>query len=172
MAIMGKDFPREIQCRKLDLPEFQGDMADICNNKCRAAVNIVKGPAIVEDTCLCFNAMKGLPGPYIKWFVDKIGPGGLYRMLQGWEDKSAEAICTFAYCDGRPEDPVLMFHGSTQGTIVSPRGPRIFGWDACFQPLGIDKTYAELPKNMKNQISHRNKALEKLKCYLLKDLQL
>ncbi|XP_071868128.1 inosine triphosphate pyrophosphatase [Bombus fervidus] len=171
VAILGNDFPREIQSRKLDLPEYQGAMEDICCHKCRTAADIVKGPTIIEDTCLCFNAMKGLPGPYIKWFVDKLGPEGLYQMLHGWEDKTAEAICTFAYCDGGPEDPVLMFHGSTQGTIVSPRGSRDFGWDACFQPLGSDKTYAELPTDVKNQISHRSKALEKLKHYLLKNVQ-
>lgn len=35
----------------------------------------------VEDTSLCFNAFKGLPGVYIKWFLKKLGPSGLYQML-------------------------------------------------------------------------------------------
>ncbi|KAM7410304.1 hypothetical protein PAMA_001648 [Pampus argenteus] len=46
-----------------------------------------------------------------------------------------------------------------QGHIVEPRGCRDFGWDPCFQPEGYDKTYAELPKEVKNIISHRYKAL-------------
>ncbi|TSK58143.1 Inosine triphosphate pyrophosphatase [Bagarius yarrelli] len=46
-----------------------------------------------------------------------------------------------------------------QGRIVEPRGPRDFGWDPCFQPDGYDKTYAELPKEVKNSISHRYRAL-------------
>ena len=38
-------------------------------------------PTLVEDTSLCFNAMGGLPGPYIKWFLEKLGHDGLNRML-------------------------------------------------------------------------------------------
>lgn len=48
---------------------------------------------------------------------------------------------------------------------MEPRGPRDFGWDPNFQPTGYDKTYAELPKEVKNEISHRYRALEKLKNY-------
>jgi inosine triphosphate pyrophosphatase len=55
---------------------------------------------MVEDTCLCFNALQGLPGPYIKWFLGKLGHDGLNRMLHGFEDKTAYAQCTFAYSAG------------------------------------------------------------------------
>lgn len=106
-------------------------------------------------------------GPYIKWFLDKLGPEGLYRMLAGWEDKSAYAICTFAYSPGGENDEVLFFRGKTEGHIVSPRGTREFGWDSCFQPLGYDKTYAEMPKEEKNKISHRSLALQELKKHFL-----
>ncbi|KYN42213.1 Inosine triphosphate pyrophosphatase [Trachymyrmex septentrionalis] len=166
IAILGKDFSRRIMSKKVDLPEYQGEVDDICRDKCRAAANLMKGPVIIEDTCLCFNALKGLPGPYIKWFLEKLGPEGLHRMLYGFEDKSAEAVCTFGYCSGEDSE-VHLFQGRTQGTIVSPRGSRDFGWDPCFQPLGYDKTYAELPKEEKNKISHRSRAIEKLKDYLL-----
>ena len=43
---------------------------------------------MVEDTSLCFNAYQGLPGPYIKWFLQKLGHDGLNRMLAGFEDKA------------------------------------------------------------------------------------
>ena len=167
VAILGKTFPKEVVNKKVDLPEYQGEIDEISVEKCRAAAAIVKGPVIIEDTCLCFNAMKGLPGPYIKWFLDKLGADGLYRMLDGWEDKSAQAVCTFAYSNG-PEEPVILFQGRTTGTIVSPRGPKDFGWDPCFQPDGFEETYAELPKETKNRISHRRKALQKLKDYFIK----
>ena len=45
------------------------------------------GPVIVEDTCLGFRAHGGLPGPYIKWYLDKLGVEGLPRLLAGFEDK-------------------------------------------------------------------------------------
>lgn len=83
---------------------------------------------------------------------------GLHRLLSGWEDKSARAVCTLAFAEGANEPPVI-FQGITEGTIVEPRGPRDFGWDPIFQPLDYHKTYAELPKDEKNQISHRYKAV-------------
>ena len=57
---------------------------------------------MVEDTSLCFNACGGLPGPYIKWFLAKLGHDGLNRMLAGFEDKSAYAQCIFAFTPGTP----------------------------------------------------------------------
>uniref|UniRef100_A0A8C7M683 Inosine triphosphatase (nucleoside triphosphate pyrophosphatase) n=1 Tax=Oncorhynchus kisutch TaxID=8019 RepID=A0A8C7M683_ONCKI len=69
-----------------------------------------------------------------------IGPGQ-FKMLAGFEDKSAWALCTFAFCPGK-EEPVQLFRGITER-------PRDFGWDPCFQ----------LPKEVKNTISHRYQAL-------------
>lgn len=103
-----------------------------------------------------------LAGPYIKWFLEKLQPEGLYKLLDGWEDKSAEAVCTFAYTDNENEK-VILFQGRTEGDIVFPRGSRDFGWDPIFQPKNFDKTYAELDKEEKNKISHRYKALDKLR---------
>ena len=62
IAIVGKDFPFEVISKKIDLPEYQGSPQEICIEKCREAAKILEGPVIVEDTCLCFNAMGGLPG--------------------------------------------------------------------------------------------------------------
>ncbi|XP_058119795.1 inosine triphosphate pyrophosphatase [Anopheles ziemanni] len=167
-AILGSRFSREIIAVKLDLPELQGEIDDICKRKCLEAARQVKGPVMVEDTCLCFNALKGLPGPYIKWFLDKLGPEGLHKLLEGWEDKSAQAVCTFAYAS-EPDGEVILFQGRTDGDIVYPRGSRDFGWDPIFQPKGFEQTYAELPKEKKNEISHRFRALDKLREYFSKD---
>jgi inosine/xanthosine triphosphate pyrophosphatase family protein len=46
---------------------------------------------LVEDTSLCFNALNGLPGVYIKWFLEGIGHEGLNNMLVAYPDKSAYA---------------------------------------------------------------------------------
>ncbi|XP_074524590.1 inosine triphosphate pyrophosphatase [Halichoeres trimaculatus] len=158
IQILGDRFPYKLVSRKIDLPEYQGEPDEISIQKCKEAARQVDGPVIVEDTCLCFRALGGLPGPYIKWFLDKLKPEGLYKLLAGFEDKSAWALCTFAFSAGR-DQPVELFRGLTEGHIVPPRGPRDFGWDPCFQPEGFDKTYAELPKDVKNSISHRYRAL-------------
>lgn len=163
VAILGDSFPFKLVSQEIDLPEYQGEADDISRKKCQVAAEIVKAPVIVEDTCLCFNALGGLPGPYIKWFLDKLGPDGLTKLLAGFEDKSAEAVCTFAYSSGDPNDEVLLFHGRTQGTIVEPRGEHKFGWDPIFQPKGYDQTYGQLERNIKNTISHRFKAVDALR---------
>lgn len=116
-----------------------------------------------------FNALNGLPGAYIKWFLEKLGQDNLYKLIDGFEDKSAQAVCTLAFARDENSD-VILFKGITDGKIVAPRGPRDFGWDPNFEPTGYDKTYAELSKEVKNEISHRYRALEKLKNYFTQDI--
>lgn len=64
----------------------------------------MKGPVMVEDTGLCFDAMGGLPGPYIKWFLNGIGHQGLNAMLEGSGNKSAYGQCVFAFSPGPGHD--------------------------------------------------------------------
>jgi inosine triphosphate pyrophosphatase len=162
-AILGSAIP--IEGRAVDLPELQGEPDEISREKCKLAAQQIDGPVIVEDTCLCFNALKGLPGPYIKWFLEKLGHEGLNRLLAGFEDKSAYALCTFSFAASADAEPIT-FEGRTDGRIVLPRGPPHFGWDPIFQPDGFDQTFAEMEKATKNDISHRRKALNQLKTYL------
>jgi len=161
-AILGSSFPHQVVSSGLDLPEYQGSPEEVVTEKCREAARRVAGPVVVEDTSLCFTALGGLPGPYIKWFLKSLGPDGLPRLIADWEDKSAQAVCMFGYSEGAGQE-VVVFTGRTAGTIVTPRGPRDFGWDPVFQPEGFNQTYAELDKAVKNSISHRGRALECLK---------
>ena len=50
--------------QKIDLPEYQGEPDEISKKKCLSAAEIIKGPVIIEDTSLGFNAFGGLPGQY------------------------------------------------------------------------------------------------------------
>ncbi|RKO92851.1 inosine triphosphate pyrophosphatase [Blyttiomyces helicus] len=160
-AILPPTGPIKITSEALDLPELQGTTHQVARDKCIRAAEAINGPVLTEDTCLCFNALKGLPGPYIKWFMKSVGHDGLNRMLAGFDDKSAFALCTFAYSAGPGEEPII-FEGRTDGRIVPARGPTTFGWDPIFEPEGFDLTYAELPAETKNGISHRYKALKKV----------
>lgn len=65
MAILSSRFPRKILYKKLNLPELQGEIKEIAKIKCQEACRLVGGPVIVDDTSLCFNALKGLPGMYL-----------------------------------------------------------------------------------------------------------
>jgi inosine triphosphate pyrophosphatase len=107
----------------------------------------------------------GLPGVFVKWFLDLTGRQGLVNMLAAYEDKSAYAQCIFALSAG-PGLPVHLFTGQTSGRIVAPRfdpALPVFGWDPIFQPdQGGGLTFAEMTKDAKNAISHRGKALGKV----------
>ena len=118
VAILGTKFPHDVISQKIDLPEYQGTPQEICIEKCREAAKILNAPCIVEDTCLCFNAMGGLPGPYIKWFLKELKPEGLHKMLSAWDEKSAYAMCIFGYADGSKNENGE-FNIQLFGTIIT-----------------------------------------------------
>ena len=154
------------------VPEYQGESEDISKEKAKIAAERIQGPVLVEDTSLCFNALHGLPGPYIKWFLDKLGHDGLNKLLAAYEDKTAYAQCVFSFCAGPSSEPIT-FVGRCPGRIVPARGPNSFGWDPIFQPDDEQgqpgkETFAEMDKTKKNQISHRSKSLQLVKDYFQK----
>ena len=159
--IFKKEFPDiEIRQVKIDLPELQGYPEEIVKNKLKYALNTkAKGnPILVEDTSLCFNSYGGLPGAYIKYFLNNIKPQGLYKMICAFDDHSAYAQSIFGLQKNKKGGPIL-FIGKTEGEIVEPRGSFDFGWDPCFLPKGFNKTYGEMSKDEKNEISHRGKSV-------------
>ena len=114
-----------------------GEIEEISIQKCRMAMKEVSGPIIIEDTSLCFTALGGLPGPYIKWFLQKTGHDGLNNLLVAYEDKSASAVCCLSYFDGREGSEPIVFVGETKGKIVPPRGMcDLDGWE-CFWENGV-----------------------------------
>jgi len=161
-----------IKSCKIDLPELQGDPEYIASEKCKLASCKIDGPVLIEDTSLCFNALEGLPGPYIKCFLDKIGLIGLNKLLFPYEDKSAYSQTIFAYTKGKGEQ-IHLFVGRLNGQIVLPRGNLGFGWDPIFQPCDQctnnhnnnhnhqHQTFGEMEESKKNSISHRYIALQK-----------
>ncbi|OQE23125.1 hypothetical protein PENSTE_c009G10017 [Penicillium steckii] len=102
----------------LDIPEIQGTLEEIAADKCRRASKIVDGPVIVEDSALEFNAMNKLPGPYIKYFLESLGNEGLNKLLYSHTDKTAEAVCTFAFTTGPTIDPIV-FQGRLKVCLSS-----------------------------------------------------
>ncbi|KAK4621903.1 Inosine triphosphate pyrophosphatase [Fulvia fulva] len=102
--------------------------------------------------------------PCRKWFLKALGVQQFHKLLDGFEDKSAQAVCTFAYCEGPGHEPIVF-----QGRTNVGRRTGVDGcWDACFEYEG--QTYAEMPKIEKNKISHRGKALEKLTEWLKQEV--
>lgn len=160
----------------IDLPEYQGELEQIAKTKCIEAQRLIslngnnKYPFIIEDTSLCFNGLNGMPGPYIKWFMNALGLDGMVKMLEAFPNKTAVAYCYLSYVENHTSSPQL-FIGKIDGLIVPKRGTKIFGWDPIFEPdeqinNNNKQTFSEMESDYKNQISHRFKALQNLKKYL------
>jgi len=151
----------EIQGLELHVPEIQGEPEDVIAFKASQAAKSAGMKVFVEDTCLMFDALNGLPGPYIKHFIDKLGLVGLYRLIEH-QKKDATAISHIAFAE--PGREPVVFSGETRGTIVVPRGSG-WGWDNLFVPEGTDKTYGENAAVVKERC-FRTKALKKFRVFL------
>lgn len=84
-------------------------------------------------------------------------------MLEGYEDKSAVAVCTYALMDNEHE--IVFCKGSVRGKITKPRGSS-WGWDPVFEEERSGMTFGEMDPSMKFKFSHRSNAITVLKKYL------
>ena len=157
----------ELQRASLDLIEIQSmKLEDVVRDKAARAYAMLKKPVLVEDTGVFLRQFNGFPGALIKWMVEAVGNGGVCDAVRG-KDVRAYAETCFCLYDGKA---FRLFVGRADGSITeSPRGSNGFGWDKIFQPDGFKVTFAEMTTEEKNKISHRGKALSKLKEYLDKE---
>lgn len=151
--------PSDIQLETLDvdLPEIQSDdPQEIVVDKVKRAYEYVGKPVVVEDVSASLEKLGGLPGPFVKFFVKRLGAGALYE-LAGGEGERATISCSIAYYDGHE---VITVRGDIHGTIVAPRGRDMPSFDMTFAPDGETETFAEMTPEKKNSLSHRKKAIE------------
>ncbi len=157
--------------RSLDLPEIQSfDIGEIAKYKTESALSNVfediKYDAILtDDTGLYCDALNGLPGPFIKWFLDKLGVEGIYDLVKG-KIPNTKAVCLLSLGIVKTRE-IVQFRGEVEGKLIEPKGSRGFGWDKSFLPQGESKTYGEMSEQEKNHISHRTLAVQKLRIWLL-----
>src|SRR3990167_8016525 len=149
---------------KIEIPEIQSlNLDEVITEKAKAAYKIFKKPVLVEDVSLEIKALKGLPGTFVKFFIATLGTEGTVALVKNkkTDTKVTDAIAIY---DGKN---LKVFKGTVYGTL-SPknRGSYGFGFDKVFIPKGYTKTYAQLPDQVKNSISHRALALKKVKKYL------
>jgi inosine triphosphate pyrophosphatase len=144
----------------IDLPEIQStDPQEIIEAKLAAAQAHSQSEYIVEDTGLYIESLHGLPGPLIKWFLDALGNSGIAELALKYPNQKAYATTWIGYSPRSGQN--YFFEGTIAGSIVSPRGEG-FGWDAIFQPDGMNKTFGEMSREEKNSMSMRRIAAEKL----------
>ncbi len=126
-----------------------------------------------DDSGLCVNALHGVPGVdsahYSGTRDDEQNLQKVLRELKGSADRSAfyKAVICLIW-DGE----VYYFEGICEGKIIEEkRGDGGFGYDPIFVPDGYDMTFGELPLSIKNQISHRGKAVKKMVEFLTERIQ-
>jgi XTP/dITP diphosphohydrolase len=141
--------------------------------KARAAADASHHPALADDSGLWVNALDGAPGIYsARW----AGPNKDFRIAMARVEKelrerqatdfSAKFVCALSIAmpshDGRLGE-TRSFEGEAHGTLsFPPRGTLGFGYDPIFIPEGWEQTFGEIDPHVKNAMSHRAKAFEKL----------
>ena len=119
-----------------------------------------------DDTGLEVEALNGAPGVYSARYAGGEGHDAQANMLKllheldGKENRKAQFRTAISLIlDGKE----YLFEGVIKGEIIKEkRGDSGFGYDPVFMPEGYDRTFAELGNDIKNQISHRALAVQKL----------
>jgi XTP/dITP diphosphohydrolase len=118
-----------------------------------------------DDSGLEVEALNGAPGVYSARYAgvpknDAANSRKLLKELELTTKRQARFVTVITLIK---EDEVHYFEGEVKGTIThEPRGNNGFGYDPLFIPQGYRSTFAELPAEVKNSISHRGKAVKKL----------
>lgn len=153
-----------------DIPETAPTLEGNALQKARYVHEKTGRDVFADDTGLEVESLNGMPGVNSARFagenkdsdanIDK-----LLLMLKGKENRKARFRTVIALIIGGEEH---LFEGIVEGTIVSDRrGREGFGYDPVFVPEGRDITFAEMPLTEKNKISHRARAFEKLRAFLM-----
>ena len=135
--------------------------------KAKVVYEKTKIPSLADDSGLCINALGGKPGLYsARYGGENLSYKEKMQMileeLKDKKDRTAyfitSAVCTLN------EKYYIALEGRVDGKIIeSPRGFEGFGYDPIFMPNGFNITYAEMPAEEKNLISHRFIAMSKMK---------
>ncbi len=159
--------------QKLPLTEIQSTEISIIG-KAKTTVAMfhpeLKGEwdaVLTDDTGLYLQALGGLPGPLVKFFMEALGAEGIYDLTQKGGHE-AKATCMLSLGVQKSKE-IHQFTGDVQGKLTSPQGSSGFGWDSIFQPDGLKQTYAELTLAEKNKISHRTIATKALRDWILSE---
>jgi len=153
-----------------DIGYIEEDGKTFLENAVKKAKFVAKNtklPAIADDSGLMVYALGGLPGVYSARFAGKNASDmennlKLLREMEGIRDRRAVFICVIAV--SLPSGKTRAYEGRCEGIITNKLiGNKGFGYDPLFYYPPLKKTFAQMSIDEKNQISHRAKAIQKLK---------
>ena len=137
--------------------------------KARFASKKTNLPAIADDSGLCVEALDGQPGVLSARFAgekrsDEDNNDKLLNHLKEKKNRRAHYYCAIVFIRNFEDPQPIITEGIWQGEILKTRkGNNGFGYDPIFMDYKTDLSAAELPTELKNRISHRAQALQKLK---------
>jgi len=153
-----------------DIPEEEPLIEGNALAKARYVFNKTGFNVFADDTGLEIHALNGQPGVHSARFAGEMkDPAAniekVFSMLKGKDDRTARFKTVIALIIDKKE---YLFEGIVNGEIINEkRGKSGFGYDPVFIPEGKKLTFAEMDLAEKNTISHRARAFEKLKEFLL-----
>lgn len=138
--------------------------------KARNAARHTGLPAIADDSGIEIDALNGAPGIYSARYAgvgagDRANNDKLLAALAAVPDaqRTARFQCLMVYMAHAADPTPIICQGTWEGRILpAPRGANGFGYDPLFYVPTHDCTSAELPPEIKNQLSHRGQALRRL----------
>ena len=182
---------KDIGC-DVDIPETGKTLEENALQKAQYVYDHYHIDCFADDTGLEVDALDGAPGVYSARFASMVSDSNqttpashdseanmarLLKELGENNNRHARFRTVIALIQKKDVCPcgctsikeIHKFEGIVEGEIIRERrGGEGFGYDPIFQPDGYDKTFAELGMEVKNHISHRARATQKLADYLLK----
>ncbi len=173
-AILGEQIEilslNDINCH-VDIPETADTLEGNAKMKAKYIYQHYHLDCFADDTGLEVKALNGAPGVFSARYAgeghdSQANMKKLLEHLKGKTNREAQFRTAICLIENGEEH---LFEGLVKGKIIEEkRGEAGFGYDPVFVPDGYDKTFAELGEDIKNQISHRARAVKKLCDYLKK----
>ena len=109
----------KVSAINIDLPEIQAHNAsEIAEYKANYAYKKLQKPVVVQDSSFHIDALKGFPGPYIKFVNETIGPYGLLQLMDGVKDRSCHFELALVYVDEKGNSHTFVNKGGN-GRLAS-----------------------------------------------------
>ena len=162
----------DINCH-IDIPETSNTLEGNALLKAQYIYSNYKLNCFADDTGLEVEALNGEPGVYSARYAGDIhkSEANMLKLLHNMENKENRQSQFRTVISLILDETEYQFEGIIKGKIITEkRGSSGFGYDPIFIPEGYDKTFAELGDEIKNKISHRAQAVNKL-CKFLFTIQ-